>query len=110
MNRKLIHLGPLALIIAGVFWSNHINPGATMGYNLGFGFGMFLVPAIPGLIIALIHRSMSKKKADESVGVDVIDSPNEPVMKKKSFLFYFSLYTTILGALMFIAVMNSKRD
>ncbi len=110
MNRKLIHIGPLALIIAGVFWSMHINPGATMAYNIGFGFGMFLVPAIPGLIIALIHRSMSRKKVEENAEVDVIDGPNEQVMKKKSFLFYFSLYTTILGALMFFAVMNSKRN
>ena len=106
MNKKLIHLGPLALVICGYFWSAHINPGSSLNYNIGFGVGMFLIPAIPGLIFALIHRSLAKKKAVEN-NSDVLDEA-EPVMKKNSFMFYFSLYSTIIGILMFMAVMSSK--
>lgn len=105
MNKNLIHLGPLVLIIAGYFWSAHINPGALVSYNIGFGIGMFLIPAIPGLIIALIKRSFSKKKAIEG-DIDVLDG-EEPKMKKTPFMFYFSLYSTIIGIFMFLAIITS---
>lgn len=105
MNKNLIHLGPVALIIVGYFWSAHINPGALVTYNIGFGFGMFLLPAIPGLIFALIHRSFSKKKTVDG-NSEVLDD-KEMVKKKNSFMFYFSLYSTLIGAVMFAGVMSS---
>ena len=99
MSKKLIHLGPLALIIMGFFWSMHINLGATFLYNLGFGCGLFLIPAIPAIILAGVHKSFSKKKAIENA------ESGEVKMKRTSYMLLFSTYCTLLGIILFVILL-----
>ena len=99
-------MGLLLLIVLGFYWSTVINPGQNAAHHFGFGLGMFLIPAIPSFIIAGIHRSMSKKKAQE-LDFGTLDG-EEPKMKKTSYWIYFSSYCTALGLALFLILIMGK--
>ena len=88
--KKAVYFGPLVILIAGYFWSDHINNG-SLTYNLVFSLFLFIVLAIPSFLLAGGHKLFSKRKV-------TINEDNETVVgKKKSYWFLFSLWVTILG-------------
>ena len=98
--KKLVYFGPLAVLVAGYFWSDHINQGSFV-YNLLFAVFLFIVIALPSFLLAGGHKLFSKKKV-------TLNEENEKVVgKKKAYWFLFSLYVTILGLILFGLLFSS---
>ena len=96
MNKNLIHIGPILVAGMGVYWSSLINPGATLKYNIAFGLAITLIPILLSFFLAGMHRGVTKKKI-----VGEVAEGQEPSIKKTSYWYYFSLYCTLLGLILY---------
>ena len=89
--KKLVYFGPLLIWGYGIFWTTLTFTDPSIVWCLFWGFVLFLIAAVPAFLIAGGAKMFSKK-------------PKEDGEKKSSYWYYFSLYTTIIGILLFSAM------